>query len=100
MEKYSIYIGIMQNDMKTENNKDEVLKATIDAFKFIGVLGASAQFIKGVWNGETEDTLLFSFLNTENVKEQVIKIVVEVLRDDFKQECVLIEKQEVTHTFI
>jgi len=98
--KYSIYIGLLQKDMKTELNTDKTIKLISIKFKKIGIIGFNCDKIKGYWNRKPEPALKISFINNFGVKTKDILKVLEKLKTHLKQESILIEQEQVLYNFI
>lgn len=98
--KYNIYIGLLTADMKTQLNKEQLIKAVVREFKNIGIIGLNITQIKGYWDGKPENALKFSFINTFNIKEEDLYKSISYLKGYLLQESILIEKEEVQYAFI
>lgn len=97
--KFNIYIGLLKSDMETPINKESVIKAFSDGLKSLGVLGFNVENIAGYWNGESEQALKFSFVNTFGVYTKDLLKLVESLKVEFEQESILIEQENVLYNF-
>ena len=53
----------------------------------------------GIWKGETEPNLTVEIIGDEFDRIKILELVTH-LRDDFKQECVLVTEEPVTANFI
>jgi hypothetical protein len=99
-KKFNIYMGLLKSDMKTDLNKDSVIKAFSDGFKSLGIMGFNVENINGVWNGESENALKFSFINTFGVYTKDILKMLDSLKVQFEQESILIEEEKVLYNFV
>ena len=90
----------MESDMKTEISEDKALDLSIKELKKIGVSGFNSTIAKSVWNGEKENTLHISFINTFGVSQKNLFESVKTLKTALNQECILIKHNIVSSRFI
>jgi len=99
--KYNIYIGLLKQDMKTTLNKSSVIKIITKKFLDLNILGFNIEDIKGFWNGQKEDALKISFINTFNIKLKDLIILLESLKKELNQESILLEtEKQINYLFV
>jgi len=98
-KKINIYIGLTTNQNKPLNLKD-TLKIISNLFIKNGITGFNINRIMGYWNKTQEKALIVSFINTYNLKYSLLKEIIIKLRDDLKQDAVLLEVLNIPFEFI
>ena len=99
-KEYIFYIGLKKSNMETNLNKNFVLNSVINEFNKYKILGFNVDIIKGFWNGNSEDTLKISFINTYGLTLKEISLIANNLKSILEQECILIDIKQTDYLFI
>ena len=98
--KFNMYIGLKTENMKTNLNEKETIKTISKKLISLKIFGYNIEKIKGFWNGKPENSLKISFINTYGIETKKIILLIEELKQELKQECILLEKEKVIYNFI
>lgn len=94
-KQLNFYIGLKQQDMTTDINKDYAISIIRRGLENIGAKGFNIPELKGFWEGLPEDALKVSFINTFNIDPTAIKWFCEYLKTELNQESILFIEEEV-----
>lgn len=97
MKRTRLYIGLKEQDMKTNVDKqkvEDVIKERVRGGTFLEA--------KGLWNHKFEDSIVFECLDLEEniLTGQNVDQLVEELAGIFKQESILKTVEEVEAEFV
>jgi len=98
-KKINIYIGLTTN-LNKELDLKKTLKIISNLFIKKGIIGFNINKVVGFWNKKRERALIISFINTYNLKYSLLKEIIIKLRDDLKQDAVLLEVLNIPFEFI
>ena len=89
------HIGLSGKDME---NQEVSAKAVIDSIKEVVDAGTFKE-AKGLWNGETENTLIFEVADLEDNSPLTAEELKETLEKEFDQESVMVKEYEAEVMF-
>lgn len=96
--KYTVYMGLSYQDgMKIPTY---VAKRFVEQFMEGSINGYTLQYGSGHWNGNEEDTLIFTSITKGDGQSLEPKLLAMAYKKQFNQETVLIEKSTVNVEFI
>lgn len=98
--KYVLNIGLSKADMSTPLNYNSVKQIIISTLLDKGILGFNLKEQIGYWEGQAENSLEVSFINTSSLNEKEIIRVTHELTEALEQDCILLEKINEEYDFI
>lgn len=97
MIKTTFYLGLNDKDTKQQHfTTDYVLVYVKDC---LSDKGATVQVAEGIYKGHTETTIIATIF--ENVIDELFyERLFKELKNEFNQECILVERSEVSAQFV
>jgi len=89
------YIGLSGKDMNSQKIEPEHVISSIGEL----VQGGTFKESKGLWNGETENSIIFEVADLEDNSEFSAEELKETLEDEFDQESVMVKQYEADIMF-
>jgi hypothetical protein len=98
-KKINLYIGLVTKDL-IKLKKDRVLRFISNEFIKNGISGFNVNSIIGFWDNKQEKSLIISFFNTFNLNLEVLKVIINKFKEEFKQDAILLEVLNSPFEFI
>lgn len=98
--KFNIYIGLLKNDMRTMLNRSDVISVIANTLKTLGVSGFNVEDVVGYWDGQPEDAIKVSFINTFGIEESSLVSGLESVKQSLEQESILLEQELTAFSFV